>query len=138
MAITKSPVVWATQSATATRPSPWDLLQSCTNQRASALPWRVVSARESGAGYIYAKAGLAAGLGSRFGRTYLSRGLLQRVEDFAFAGSDSESFGLAVVQKVDAYNRGSYTQATASMMCQAAVSNFQDVDVTFVGARWKF
>jgi hypothetical protein len=93
------------------------------------------SARESGADYIYAKAGLQRDWFS-IGRTYLSADYYSG-SDFAFSGSDSESFGIAVVQKVDAYNVELYA-SQRKFDVSGGGSNFQDVDVTFVGARWKF
>lgn len=92
-------------------------------------------ARESDAGYVYAKAGLQRDWVS-FGRTHLSVDYYSG-EDFAFAGSDSESFGIAVVQKVDAYNLEVYASYRTYEFSSAGSSN-QDIDVTFVGARWKF
>ena len=91
--------------------------------------------READTDYVYAKAGLQRDWVS-FGRTYLSADYYVG-SDFAFAGSDSTSVGLAVVQKVDAYNVELYaTYRTFDL--DGGGSNFDDVDVTFVGARWKF
>ncbi|KEJ89682.1 porin [Sulfitobacter donghicola] len=92
-------------------------------------------ARESEASYIYAKAGLQRDWLS-LGRTHLSVDYYSG-EDFAFAGSDSESIGLAVVQKVDAYNLELYASHRTYDFNNSG-SATQDVDVTFVGARWKF
>lgn len=92
-------------------------------------------ARESDADYIYAKAGLQRDWVS-FDRTHLSLDYYSG-EDFAFAGSDSESLGLAVVQKVDTYNLEVYASYRTYDFNSAGSSN-QDVDVTIIGARWKF
>jgi hypothetical protein len=91
-------------------------------------------ARESEASYIYAKAGLQRDWLS-IGRTHISLDYYSG-EDFASAGSDSESIGLAVVQKVDAYNLEIYASQRKYDFSGAGAT--QDVDVTFVGARWKF
>ncbi|KIN71169.1 porin [Sulfitobacter guttiformis] len=91
--------------------------------------------READTDYVYAKAGLQRDWLS-IGRTYLSADYYSG-SDFAFSGSDSESVGIAVVQKVDAYNVELYaTYRTYDL--DTAGSAFNDVDVTFVGARWKF
>jgi hypothetical protein len=58
-------------------------------------------------------------------------------DDFAVTGSESESVGLAVVQKVDAWN----TELFASYRTfefDGSGSALLDQDVTFVGARWRF
>ncbi len=92
-------------------------------------------ARESDANYVYAKAGLQRDWIS-LGRTHLSLDYYNG-EDFAFADSESESVGLAIVQKVDAYNVELYASYRTYDFDGGGASN-QDVDVTFVGARWKF
>lgn len=91
--------------------------------------------READTDYAYAKVGYQRDWVS-FGRTYLSADFYSG-SDFAFAGSDSQSFGIAVVQKVDAYNVELYA-TYRTFEVDGGTSNFDDVDVTFVGARWKF
>ncbi|MEP1765641.1 MAG: porin [Sulfitobacter sp.] len=92
-------------------------------------------ARDSGAEYVYAKAGLQRDWTS-LGRTYLSADYYDG-SDFSVSGSESESLGLSVVQKLDDYNVELYaTYRTFDFSDNG--NSFEDVDVTFVGARWKF
>jgi len=91
--------------------------------------------READSDYVYVKAGLQRDWLS-VGRTFLSVDYYDG-SDFDVAGSSSESVGLAVVQNLDDYNVELFaTYRTFDFDTNA--SNFDDVDVTFVGARWKF
>jgi hypothetical protein len=58
-------------------------------------------------------------------------------ENYAIDGSDSSSVGVAVVQKVDAYDLEIYA-AYRTHEFDAPGESFQDVDVFAVGARWRF
>ncbi len=91
--------------------------------------------RETDASYVYAKAGLQRDWFS-FGRTHLSVDYYSG-EDFSITGSDSESIGLAIVQKVDAANLEIYASHRQFDFSGSGAAT-QDIDVTFVGARWKF
>lgn len=85
--------------------------------------------------YVYVKAGLQRDWFA-VGRTHLSLDLYSG-DDFSVTGSRSSSVGLAVVQKVDAYNLELYA-SHRTYDFETAGSQFEDLDVTFVGARWKF
>ena len=57
--------------------------------------------------------------------------------DFVVAGSSTSSVGVAVVQRLDAYNTELYATHRSYDFDDASAS-YQDLDVTFVGARWEF
>ncbi|AXI48050.1 porin [Sulfitobacter sp. SK012] len=93
------------------------------------------SEQQGDASYFYAKAGLQRDWFA-IGRTALSLDYYGG-DDFEITGSSSSSIGLAVVQKLDAYNVELYaTYRTYEF--ESAGSDYEDLDVTFVGARWKF
>lgn len=85
--------------------------------------------------YAYIKAGLT--------RDYLAIGSTSFSidyydgNDFVVAGSSTSSVGVAVVQRLDQYNTELFaTHRTYEF--DSASASYQDMDVTFVGARWKF
>lgn len=87
------------------------------------------------ADYAYIKAGII--------RDYIAAGSTSFSvdyydgNDFVVAGSSTSSVGVAVVQRLDAYNTELYaTHRTYDFDDPSA--SYQDLDVTFVGARWKF
>lgn len=85
--------------------------------------------------YLYVKAGLQRDWVD-FGRTYLSLDYY-RGDDFQIAGSESTSVGIAAVQKVDRYGLEIFASyRTYAFDAGGAAS--EDLNVTFVGARWKF
>ncbi|WP_300018248.1 porin [uncultured Roseobacter sp.] len=85
--------------------------------------------------YVYIKGGIKRdwfALGeTRFSVDYYSG------EDFGVTGSDSESVGIALVQKVDAWNTELYA-SYRTFDFDGTGANLLDQDVTFVGARWRF
>lgn len=85
--------------------------------------------------YIYVKAGWQRDW-FRFGRTHLSLDFYEG-DDFQITGSSSSSVGLAVVQKIDAYNLEVFA-SYRTFEFDAPGASFEDLDVTFVGARWRF
>ncbi|GFE50850.1 hypothetical protein So717_26030 [Roseobacter cerasinus] len=91
--------------------------------------------QEGDASYVYIKGGIkrdwiAAGE-TRISLDYYSG------EDFGVTGSDSQSVGIAVVQKVDVWNTELYASYRTFEFNDAG-SDLLDQDVTFVGARWRF
>jgi len=87
------------------------------------------------ADYAYIKAGIT--------RDYIAAGETSFSvdyydgNDFVVAGSSTSSVGVAVVQRLDAYNTELYATHRSYDFDDASAS-YQDLDVTFVGARWKF
>lgn len=70
------------------------------------------------------------------GTTALSIDLFEG-SDYAIDGSDSTSWGLAAVQFIDAYNMELYA-SYRTYEFDATGTDFEDIDVLLVGARWKF
>ncbi len=93
------------------------------------------SQQKGDASYVYVKAGLQRDWWS-FGRTHLSIDVYEG-DDFNVAGSSSSSVGLAAVQKIDKYNLEIYASHRIYDYRDGAI-NAEDLDVTFVGARWRF
>ncbi len=91
--------------------------------------------QEGDASYLFVKGGLQRDWFD-FGRTYLSVDYYDG-DDFQTSGSSSSSVGLSLVQKIDAANLELYA-SYRTYEFDAAGRNFEDLDVTFVGARWKF
>lgn len=90
---------------------------------------------ESDAGYIYAKLGYQQNWISA-GSTALSFDVYDG-SDFSVDGSDSTSLAVSAVQRVDAYNLELYaTYRTYEF--DASGTNFEDIDLIMLGARWKF
>lgn len=93
------------------------------------------SQQKGDASYVYAKGGLQRDWFD-FGRTHLSIDYYDG-DDFQTVGASSSSVGLSVVQKIDAKNLELYASYRTYEFDRAGQS-FEDLDVTFVGARWKF
>jgi hypothetical protein len=92
-------------------------------------------ALQDGGEYFYLKAGIirdliAAG-STAFSVEYYTG------DDFAFAGSEAEMIGLAVVQRIDRYNLEIYGSYRTHQLA-SATDAFRDIDLTMIGARWKF
>ncbi len=85
--------------------------------------------------YFYTKIGLQRDWLS-VGRTHLSIDYLDG-EDYHVTGSDSSSVGISVVQKLDAHNVELYA-SYRTFDFDAPGSQFEDLDVTIIGARWQF
>ena len=85
--------------------------------------------------YVYAKLGWQQDWLS-YGTTALSIDINEG-NNYAIDGSDASSVGLAVVQNVDMYNLEIYA-AWRTHEFDAPGSDFDDVDVIALGARWKF
>lgn len=91
--------------------------------------------QQGDANYVYLKGGLQRDWFD-FGRTHLSVDYYDG-DDFAFAGSSSSSVGLSVVQKIDSKNLELYGSYRTYEL-DGGTQSFEDIDVTFVGARFKF
>ncbi len=91
--------------------------------------------QQGDASYGYIKAGLQRDWFA-FGRTHMSLDYYDG-EDFAEAGSSSSSVGLAVVQKVDRFDLEIFA-SYRSFEYDASGPELEDLDVAFVGARWRF
>jgi len=87
------------------------------------------------ADYAYIKAGLTRDY-TAIGSTSFSVDYYDG-NDFVVAGSSTSSVGVAVVQRLDQYNTELYATHRTYEFDSAAAS-YRDLDVTFVGARWKF
>lgn len=90
---------------------------------------------ESDASYVYAKLGYQQNWFAA-GSTALSVDIYEG-EDFSSDGSDSTSYALAAVQKIDAYNLEIYASYRIYDF-DARGTDFEDIDVLLIGARWKF
>ncbi|MFD2740448.1 porin [Sulfitobacter aestuarii] len=91
--------------------------------------------QDGDAAYAYVKLGLIRSFNS-LGSTAFSVDYYEG-DDFALAGSDSSSVGLAVVQRIDRYNTEIYA-AYRRYSYDAPALDTQDIDVAVLGARWKF
>ncbi|UWR21972.1 porin [Sulfitobacter sp. S190] len=91
--------------------------------------------QEGEANYVYVKGGYQRDWFA-VGRTFLSVDYY-RGDDFDTIGSESTSYGIAAVQKLDAYNVELYA-SYRTFEYEGGASAVDDIDVTFVGARWKF
>ncbi|MGJ8625962.1 MAG: porin [Sulfitobacter sp.] len=85
--------------------------------------------------YVYVKGGIRRDWLS-YGETALSVDYYQG-DDFQTAGSESTSYGIAAVQKLDAYGVELFASYRRYEF-ENAGPQIEDIDVTFVGARWKF
>lgn len=85
--------------------------------------------------YVYVKGGIKRDWFA-LGETRLSVDYYSG-EDFGVTGSESESVGIAVVQKVDAWNTELYASYRTFEFSDSG-ADLLDQDVTFVGARWRF
>lgn len=91
--------------------------------------------QQGDADYLYLKGGLQRDWFD-FGRTFLSADYYQG-DDFGIGGAESSSVGISLVQKVDARNLEIFA-SYRTYEFEAPGTVFEDLDVTFVGARWKF
>jgi hypothetical protein len=57
--------------------------------------------------------------------------------DYSIDGSDSTSVGVGIVQYVDAYNLEVYA-GWRDRDFDAPGTDYEDIDVYVIGARWKF
>ena len=87
------------------------------------------------ADYIYAKLGLQRDWFS-IGSTSLAVDIYEG-SDFVSAGSDSTSYAVSAVQRLDRYNMEVYA-SYRSYEFDATGTNYEDIDVMVLGARWKF
>lgn len=85
--------------------------------------------------YVYIKGGFQKDFFA-FGRTSFSADYYEG-DDFAFSGSDSSSVGIAVVQKIDNANLELYA-SYRTFELDGDAQSFDDLDVIFFGARYKF
>lgn len=93
------------------------------------------TADEDDSSYYYAKVGYIQNWFS-LGSTALSLDIYDG-SDFDTDGSDSQSFSIAAVQNIDAYNLEVYAGYRAYEF-DARGTDYEDIDVFVVGARWKF
>ena len=93
------------------------------------------SDQENDDDYVYLKLGYIQDWFA-FGSTAISLDFYEG-DDFAIAGSDSSSVGLALVQRIDESNLEVFaTYRTYSF--DSSGTDFEDIDVVALGARWKF
>jgi hypothetical protein len=85
--------------------------------------------------YIYAKLGYQRDI-LALGRSYFSIDYNDG-SDYAIDGSDSKSWALAAVQKIDAYDLEIYA-VYRNHAFDASGRDYEDIDVFALGARWKF
>jgi len=90
---------------------------------------------ESNADFIYGKLGYQRDWFS-FGTTHLSVDYYDG-NDFNTRGSDSKSWALAAVQKIDRFNLEIYA-AYRNHDFDSSDTDFEDIEVYAIGARWKF
>lgn len=93
------------------------------------------AADEADASYYYAKFGYIQDWFA-LGSTALSFDIYEG-SDFDTDGSDSESFSISAVQRVDAYNLEVYA-SYRTYEFDASGTDYEDIDLVVVGARWKF
>ncbi len=91
--------------------------------------------QQGDASYIYVKGGIKRDWFA-IGETAVSLDYYQG-DDFQTAGSESSSYGIAAVQKLDNYNVELYA-SYRRFEFENSGPQIEDIDVTFVGARWKF
>ncbi|MFW8593290.1 porin [Cribrihabitans neustonicus] len=92
--------------------------------------------RDIAGDYAYAKVGYQANLISA-GSTAFSVDYYDG-SDMNTAGDSSESWGVAAVQKIDAYNVETYVAYREYSYEDTSGADYQDADVILAGARWKF
>ncbi len=93
------------------------------------------AADEADSSYYYAKVGYIQNWWSA-GSTALSLDIFDG-SDFDIDGSDSQSISISAVQRVDAYNLEVYASYRAYEF-DASGTDYEDIDLFVVGARWKF
>ncbi|TMM51244.1 porin [Sulfitobacter sabulilitoris] len=87
------------------------------------------------ADYAYLKLGMTRDLIAA-GKTSIAVDLYEG-DDIGFAGSSSTAVGFGVVQKLDAYDTEVYA-GYRTYDLDGTATPVEDIDVAFVGARWKF
>lgn len=92
--------------------------------------------RDIAGSYAYAKLGYEANLISA-GSTAFSVDYYDG-SDMETAGDSAESWGVAAVQKIDAYNVEAYLGYRNYSYADNSATSYQDADVILAGARWKF
>ncbi|WP_417472055.1 porin [Leisingera sp.] len=92
--------------------------------------------RDIAGSYAYAKLGYEANLISA-GSTAFSVDYYDG-SDMETAGDSAESWGVAAVQKIDAYNVEAYLGYRNYSYADNTTTTYQDADVILAGARWKF
>lgn len=92
--------------------------------------------RDISGSYGYAKLGYAANLISA-GKTSFSVDYYDG-SDQVTAGDSSESWGIAAVQKIDAYNLETYLAYREYSYSDTSATSYQDASTILAGARWKF
>ena len=90
---------------------------------------------ENDASYVFAKLGYQRDWFAA-GSTAVSFDIYDG-SDFGADGADSKSYALAAVQRIDAYNLEIYGGYRV-FDYDAPGADFEDIDVLFAGARWKF
>lgn len=93
------------------------------------------AADEADSSYYFAKVGYIQDWFS-VGSTALSFDIFNG-SDFDTNGSDSESIAISAVQRVDAYNLELYA-SYRTYEFDASGTDYEDIDLMVVGARWKF
>lgn len=92
--------------------------------------------RDIAGSYAYAKLGYEANLISA-GSTAFSVDYYDG-SDMVTNGDSAESWGVAAVQKIDAYNVEAYLGYRNYSYADNSATSYQDADVILAGARWKF
>ncbi|TDK49814.1 porin [Antarcticimicrobium luteum] len=93
-------------------------------------------ARDTSGDYYYAKLGYKMNVLS-IGATAVSADYYSG-DDLVSAGSDSESWGVGVVQKIDAYNVEAYASYRDLSFSDTSGTTYNDASAVLFGARWKF
>ncbi len=92
--------------------------------------------QESDANYYYAKVGIVRdwfGIGNTAIAVDFTEG-----NNFNSVGSESESTAISIVQKVDRWNTELFASYRTFSLDDESEASFQDLDTTFIGARWSF
>jgi hypothetical protein len=92
--------------------------------------------RDIAGSYAYAKLGYSADLISA-GSTSFSVDYYDG-SDMVSNGDSAESWGVAAVQKIDAYNMEAYLAYRDYSYADTSATSYQDANVILAGARWKF
>ncbi|MEP4198204.1 MAG: porin [Aliishimia sp.] len=91
---------------------------------------------DTNADSLYVKAGIVRDWFS-IGETALAIDYT-RGRDFVSAGSESDSYAISAVQKIDNLNTEIFATFRTYEFSDTSGSSFQDIDTSFVGARWRF
>lgn len=114
-----------------------DTVASLSIQHASGLNGTVTFGdRDTTGNYAYAKIGYKAKLLS-VGSTAVALDYYSG-NDLVSNGSDSESWGVGVVQKFDDYNVEAYASYRDFSFSDTSGTAYNDANLVLVGARWKF